>query len=38
MGTADFVPAFYMDPELVHDMMDTYADFLIETLEKSLKR
>ena len=34
MGTADFVPAFYMDPELVHDMMNTYADFLIATLRE----
>jgi hypothetical protein len=33
MGTAAFVPAFYTDPELVHDMMSTFADFLIETLK-----
>lgn len=34
MGTAAFIPAFYTNPELVRDMMDTYADFLIETLKE----
>jgi len=37
MGTAAFIPAFYMDPELVHDMMDSYADFLIETMRKAVE-
>lgn len=37
MGTAAFIPAFYTDPELVHDMMDTYADFLIETLKEAVE-
>lgn len=30
MGTAAFIPAFYKDPELVHDMMNSHADFLVE--------
>jgi uroporphyrinogen decarboxylase len=30
MGTEAFVPAFYTNPELVHDMMNTFADFLID--------
>ena len=34
MGTAGFTPAFYTNPELVHDMMDAYADFLIEVLRE----
>jgi len=34
MGTAAFIPAFYTNPELVHDMMDTYADFLVEALKE----
>jgi len=32
MGTAAFTPAFYTNPELVHDMMNTYANFLIEVM------
>jgi uroporphyrinogen decarboxylase len=34
MGTAAFIPAFHIDPELVRDMMDTYANFLLEVLRE----
>jgi hypothetical protein len=37
MGTAAFIPAFYKDPELIHDMMDTYADFLIEVYRDAVE-
>jgi len=37
MGTAAFVPAFYTDPDLVHDMMNTYADFLVQLLEDAVE-
>jgi uroporphyrinogen decarboxylase len=37
MGTAAIIPAFYKDPELVHDMMDTYADFLIEVYKDAVE-
>jgi len=33
MGTAAVIPAFYKDPELIHDMMKTHADFLIEAFK-----
>ncbi len=34
MGTAAFIPSFYTNPELIHDMMNFYAEFLIETLKE----
>jgi len=34
MGTAAFLTEFYKDPELVHDMMNTYADFLIQVFRE----
>jgi uroporphyrinogen decarboxylase len=37
MGTEAFIPAFYTAPELVHDMMDSYGDFLIETLREAVE-
>jgi len=32
MGTAGFTPAFYTNPELVRDLMETWADFLVQVL------
>jgi uroporphyrinogen-III decarboxylase len=37
MGTAAFTPAFYVDSELVRDMMDTYADFLVEVMKEAVE-
>jgi len=37
MGTAAVIPAFYKDPELIHDMMNTYADFLIEVYRDAVE-
>ena len=37
MGTAAFIPAFYKDPELIHDMMNKYADFLIEVYKDAVE-
>jgi len=32
MGTKNFPSLFYRDPKLAHDMMDFWADFLVESL------
>ena len=37
MGTASFVPAFYTNPELIHDMMNTYGDFLAEVYREAVE-
>ena len=37
MGTAASIPAFYKDPELLHDMMNTHADFLIEVYKEAVE-
>jgi len=37
MGTVPFCTAFYKEPELVHDMMNHHADFLVEVLKKAVE-
>lgn len=37
MGTAGFTPAFYTDPELVHEMMNTYTDFMIDVMKEMVE-
>jgi len=37
MGTVPFVSAFYKDPELVKDMMDFQATFLVESARKAVE-
>ena len=37
MGTVPFVSAFYKDPELVRDMMDFQADFIVESIRKAVE-
>ena len=34
MGTVNFTTAFYKDPELIEEILDYYAEFLIETLKE----
>ncbi|UCB46297.1 MAG: hypothetical protein JSV25_02415 [Spirochaetota bacterium] len=34
MGTAAFTPVFYTDPDLAYDMMNFYADFLINVIRE----
>jgi len=36
MGTVEISKAFFMQPRLVHDMLDFIADFTIETLKKAM--
>jgi uroporphyrinogen-III decarboxylase len=37
LGTAAAIPAFYKDPELIHDMMNSHADFLIEVYKDAVE-
>jgi uroporphyrinogen decarboxylase len=37
MGTSALVPAFYKDPELMHDMMDFWSDYLIQVLRDAVE-
>jgi len=37
MGTRNFPSLFYRDPKLAHDIMDFWADFLVESLRKGVE-
>jgi len=37
MGTQNFSSLFYRDPGLAHDIMDFWADFLVESLRKGVE-
>ncbi len=37
MGTKNFPSLFYRDPKFAHDMMDFWADFLVESLRKAVE-
>lgn len=37
MGTIGFLTAFYKNPELIHEMMDFWADFLIESNKEAVE-
>jgi uroporphyrinogen decarboxylase len=37
MGTKNFSPLFYRDPMLAHDIMDFWANFLVESLRRGVE-